>query len=157
MQGIEGSPCRHILEAQLKSLYVSFKTGQELFEAVCRETAEARDIRDAECMDFEDVISLVQTFKGEQMNVLSNLMLRIAVVRGRVTTDMLHDATKERYQGQKIIGVVAGHLLRSNLLKVIDREPTKRKIAHGRSIYVFAITDHGIDYLTNQTKNRRLI
>jgi hypothetical protein len=156
LQGTEGSPCRHILEAQLKSLYMSFKTSQELFEALCLETIRKRDIRDINCDDFESVIEHLWTFKGEKMALISNLMLRMAVIRGKVTTDDVHAATGERFYGDKTIGSASGSLLRSGLLKVIGRQPTKRICAHGRGIYVYAITKEGLDFLNSQRPEGRL-
>jgi hypothetical protein len=150
------TPCRHILQAQLRSLYMSFKTGQELFEALCLETIRKRDIRDVNCDDFESVIERLWTFKGGKMALLSGLMLRIAVIRGKVTTDDVHDATGERFYGDRTIGSASGSLLRSGLLKVIGRQPTKRPCAHGRGLYIFAITDAGLDVLNAQRPEKRM-
>jgi hypothetical protein len=151
-----GTPCRHILEAQLKSLYLSFKTSQELFEALCIETVRRRDIRDVNCDDFESVIERLWTFKGEKMALITGLMLRIAVIRGRVSTDDVHDATGERFYNDKTIGAASGGLLRSGLLKVVDRKRTERECAHGRGINVFAITEKGLEFLNAQRPENRL-
>jgi len=156
MQGTEGSPCRHVLEAKLKSLYISFKTGQELFEALCLETIQKRDIRDVNCDDFNSIIERLWTLKGAKMALIHNLMLRIAVIRGKVSTDDVHDATGERFYGDMTIGAASGGLLRAELLKVIGRKRTERDCAHGRSINVFAITEKGLDFLAHQTGNRRV-
>jgi len=149
-------PCRHILEAQLKSLYASFKSSQELFEALCLETARRRDIRDADCDDFESVIERLWTFKGQKMALISNLMLRIAVIRGEVTTDDVHDATAERFSGDMTVGAASGGLLRSGLLKVVGRKRTERDIAHGRSICMYQITEKGLEFLNSQRPENRI-
>jgi len=150
------TPCRHILEAQLKSLYISFKSNKELFEALCLETIRKRDIRDVNCDDFNSIIERLWTFKGAKMALISGLMLRIAVVRGKVSTDDVHDATGERFYNDKTIGAAAGGLLRSGLLKVICRKQTVRECAHGRGINVFAITEKGLDFLNAQRPEGRL-
>jgi hypothetical protein len=152
----KSTPCRHILEAQLKSLYVSFKTGQELFEALCLETIRKRDIRDVNCDDFTSIIERLWTFKGEKMALISSLMLRMAVIRGQVSTDDVHDATGERFYNDKTIGAASGGLLRSGLLKVIGRKKTERECAHGRSICIYAITEKGLDFLNAQRTEGRL-
>lgn len=109
-----------------------------------------------DCQDFESVVEMLWALKGEKMALISNLMLRLAVIRGRVSTDDVHDATLERFYNDKTIGAASGGLLRSGLLRVIDRKKTVRECAHGRSICVYAITEKGLDFLNAQRPEERL-
>lgn len=143
------TPCRHIFEKRFNNL-------QELYEHICETVKDNRDLRDMACQDFDEVITYVGVFREYEMNLLSTLMMNIAVYHGTVCTDDLHIATNERYRGDKIVGVVTGALLRDGLIGCVGRKKTERRIAHGRSIGVYQLTEKGYKTLQARRPERAL-
>lgn len=134
------TPCRHILQKR-------FNNVKEVYDHICTTAKDNRDMRDLDCQDFGEVITYVAMFREFEVNRLATLMLNIAVLKGVVSTDDLHDATGELYSNDKIVGVVTGALVRDGLLEQCDRKKTMRKIAHGRSIGVYRLTEKGFKVL----------
>ena len=135
-----GTPCRHIFQKK-------FENVKELYDHICEKVEYSRDIRDLDCQSFDEVITYVSMFRGFEMNKLATLMLSIAVMRGQVSTDDLHDATNEQYADDRIVGTVTGALIREKFIEEIGRVKTKRRCAHGRKIGIYTITEDGFDYL----------
>ena len=104
-------------------------------------------MRDFDCQELDEVIAYVGIFRTFEMNKLATLMLNIAVMKDKVSTDDLHIATNEAYRDDKIVGVVTGALLRDNLIECIGRKRTERKLAHGRSIGIYQLTKKGFEVL----------
>ena len=138
---IYGTPCRHIIE-------MKFRNVQEMYDHICQKVETVRDMRDVECQDFDDVITYMGIYKALDMNKLATLMLNIGVLRGQVSTDDLHTATKEQYADNMVIGCVCGALLREGLIEIVDRKKTERKCAHGRGINVYSVTKKGFEALS---------
>ena len=134
------TPCRHILQKKYNNI-------EDMWKQICSVVKDKQDLRDMECMGFDEVITVVGIYRSFEMNRLSTLILNIAVYRGEVTTDNLHCATGEAYANDKIVGVVTGSLLRSGLIECIGRKATERKCAHERSIGVYGITERGLKVL----------
>ena len=130
------TPCRHILQKKFENL-------QELYEHICSHVTNNREMRDIEAQDFDDVITYMGIYRSYEMNKLATLALNIAIMRGSVTVDDLHIATNETYQGERLMGVVMGSMLKSGLLKEVGRKRTERKLAHGRKISIYEITETG--------------
>lgn len=135
-----GTPCRHIIQKQYENI-------KDLWKRICELTADARELRDMECMSFDEVITFVEIYRSPEVNRLCTLMMNIAVIRGKVTSDDLHEATGEQFKDDKIVGVAVGSLLRSKLIEGIGRKKTERKIAHGRSIGIYQLTEKGFKVL----------
>lgn len=143
------TPCRHILEKRFNNL-------QELYDHICETVKDNRDMRDMACQSFDEVVTYVSVFREFEVNRLSTLMLNIAVMRGKVTTDDLHTATNETYAGDKIVGVVTGALIRDGLIEEIGRKKTERKCAHGRKIGVYQLTEKGYKVLEARRPEKSL-
>lgn len=134
------TPCRHIIQQKYNNI-------EDLWKRICELTIDAREIRDMECMSFDEVITFVEIYRSPEVNRLCTLMMNIAVIRGKVTSDDLHEATREQFKDDKIVGVAVGSLLRSKLIEGIGRKKTERKIAHGRSIGIYQLTEKGFKVL----------
>lgn len=144
-----GTPCRHIIQKQYENI-------EDLWKRICELTADARELRDMECMSFDEVVTVVEIYREPEINRLCTLLLNIAVLRGRVTSDDLHEATGEQYKDDKIVGVAVGSLLRSKLIEGIGRQKTARKIAHSRSIGIYRLTEQGYKVLEARRPERSL-
>jgi len=134
------TPCRHIKDRQLMNI-------ETILSYVFQKVRSDRDIRDMDCQTFDEVVEMVELYRGDDMNKLATIMLTLASYRGQVSTDDLHDATHEHYAGDKIMGSVCGALLKNKLIRVVDRKHTERKCAHGREIKVYSITKAGYESL----------
>lgn len=143
------SPCRHILQKQYENI-------EDLWKRICELTVDARELRDMECMSFDEVITFVEIYRSPEVNRLCTLMMNIAVLRGQVTSDDLHEATGEQYKDDKIVGVAVGSLIRSELIECIGRQKTARKIAHSRSIGIYQLTEKGFKVLEARRPERAL-
>ena len=130
------TPCRHILQKKFENL-------QELYEHICSHVTNNREMRDIECQDLDDVITYMGIYRSYEMNKLCTLALNIAVMRGSVTADDIHVATNETYSGDRIIGVVFAQLSKAGILTEVGRKRTERKLAHGRKISIYEITETG--------------
>lgn len=137
------TPCRHILQKRFNNI-------QEMYQHISEAVKDNRDMRDFDCQDLDEVISYIGIFRTFEMNKLATLMLNIAVMKDKVSTDDLHIATNEAYRDDKIVGVVTGALLRDNLIECIGRKKTERKLAHGRSIGIYQLTKKGFDVLSSR-------
>ncbi len=104
------TPCRHILQKKYENI-------EDLWKHICELTVDARDLRDMESLSFDEVVTIVEIYRSPEVNRLCTLLLNIAVLRGRVSSDDLHNATSEQYRDDKIVGVAVGSLLRSGLMK----------------------------------------
>jgi len=144
-----GTPCRHIIQKQYENI-------KDLWKRICELTERARSMRDEECMSFDEVVTVVEIYRTPEVNRLCTLLLNIAILRGKVTSDDLHDATGEQYRDDKIVGVAVGSLLRSGLIECIGRKRTARKIAHGRSIGIYRLTEQGYGVLEARRPERSL-
>ena len=133
---IHHTACRHILEKKYLNI-------EKLLTQMINNVKDARELRDFECQDFDEVVSLFELFRGDEMNKLTTIMLNVAIYRGQVCTDDLHAITHENYADNRIVGAVCGTLLKTKLLKIIGRKPTERRCAHGRSINIYAVTEEG--------------
>jgi len=71
------TPCRHILQKKYKNI-------EELWKRICELTEAAREFRDMDCMDFDEVITIVEIYRAPEVNRLCTLLLNIAVLRGTV-------------------------------------------------------------------------
>ena len=140
------TPCRHILQKR-------FNNVKEIYDHICTTAKDNRDMRDADCQDFGEVITYVAIFREFEVNRLATLMLNIAVLKGEVSTDDLHEATGELYSNDTVVGVVTGALVRDGLLEQCNRKRTERKIAHGRSIGVYRLTEKGFKVLDARRSN----
>lgn len=143
------TPCRHIIQKKYENI-------EDLWKRICVLTVDARSMRDADCIDFDEVVTIVEFFKSSEVNRLSTLLMNIAVLRGKVSSDDLHAATGEQYSDDKIVGVAVGSLLRSKLIESIGRQRTERKCAHGRSIGVYQLTEQGYKVLESRRPERAL-
>lgn len=139
------TPCRHILLKKYKNI-------QNLWTRIVEITRDKRDFRDIDCMSFDEVITVVSFFRSFEVNRLCSLLLNIAILKGVVTSDDLHEATNEMYCNDKIVGVVVGSCLRGGLIEYVDRKKTSRKIAHGRSIGIYQITEKGFKSMERKAK-----
>jgi len=143
------TPCRHILQKKYENI-------EDLWKHICELTEDKRELRDMDCMDFDEVVTLVEIYRSPEVNRLCTLMLNIAVLHGMVTSDDLHNATSEQYRNDKIVGVAVGSLLRSGLIECISRKKTERRIAHGRSIGVYSLTKKGFKVLEARRPEKAL-
>lgn len=134
------TPCRHILHKQYENV-------EGLWKRICELTVDARELRDMDCMSFDEVVTIVEIYREPEVNRLCTLLLNIAVLRGKVTSDDLHDATGEQYRDDRIVGVAVGSLLHTGLIESIGRKKTGRKVAHGRSIGIYQLTEKGYKVL----------
>jgi len=143
------TPCRHIIQKKYDNI-------EDLWRRICDLTIDARSMRDAECIDFDEVVTVVEFYRSPEVNRLCTLMMNIAILRGKVTSDDLHAATGEQYSDDKIVGVAVGSLLRSKLIESVGRKKTERKVAHGRSIGVYQLTEQGYKVLEARRPERSL-
>lgn len=143
------TPCRHILQKQYENI-------EELWKRICELTVDARYMRDEGCMSFDEVVTVVEFYRSPEINRLCTLLMNIAVLRGNVTSDDLHDATGEQYRDDKIVGVAVGSLLRSKLIECVGRKRTERKCAHGRSIGIYQLTERGYKVLEARRPEKAL-
>ena len=134
------TPCRHILQKKFENI-------EQMWKHLCDVVKDDRDLRDMDCLSFDEVITFVSIYRDFELNRLCTFLLNIAVYRGNVTSDNLHAATGEMYAGDKIVGVAVGSLLRSGLIECVSRKKTERKCAHGRSIGIYQITQKGLKVL----------
>jgi len=144
------TPCRHILKERFDNI-------NELYKKISEKIEYNRDIRDLDCEEFEDVITYVSFFKGDEINKIATTILNIAVMRGKVSSDELHVATNEQYADTKIVGITFGSLLRSGFLEVVGMKSTERRIAHGRRILIFKITEKGYELLRESRTEKPLV
>lgn len=143
------TPCRHILQKKYNNI-------EDLWKHICELTIDARSMRDETCMSFDEVVTIVEFYRSPEINRLCTLLMNIAVLRGKVTSDDLHNATGEQYRDDKIVGVAVGSLLRSKLIECIGRKKTERKCAHGRSIGVYQLTEQGYKVLEARRPEKAL-
>ena len=135
-----GTECRHIKEMKTIAL-------EEIYKRICEKVHFERDIRDADIPEFEEVVEYVTRYRSADVNKLATLLLNIAVIRGQVSTDDLHDATCEEYADNRIMGTVVAVLKREGFIRQVGTKKTERRIAHSRPIGVFEITKDGFTFL----------
>lgn len=143
------TPCRHIFQKKYENI-------EDLWKRICELTVDARSMRDETCMGFDEVVTVVEFYRSPEVNRLCTLLMNIAILHGKVTSDDLHDATSEQYSDDKIVGVVVGSLLRSGLIEEVGRKPTERRCAHGRKIGIYQLTEKGYKLLEARRFERTL-
>lgn len=134
------TPCRHIIEKK-------YNNAKEIYDHIQKVAQYNRDIRDINCQNLDEVITFVAIYREFEMNELATLFLNILILKGEASTDDLHGATGEQYSNDKIMGVVVGALIRDGLIEECSRKKTERKIAHGRSIGIYRLTEKGFQVL----------
>lgn len=145
---IYGTDCRHILEMKLISV-------EDMYKRICEKVEYNRDIRDMDCDEFDDIVCYVEMFRAHDMNILSTLMMNIALMYGQVSTDELHTATNESYAGDKIMGTVVAFLKKNGLIEHIGYKKTERKCAHNRPIGVYKLTKKGFEFVADYQKGMK--
>lgn len=134
--------CRHRLELQNQDLKFHNENKTIIIQTMSDHIGEIRDIRDKDNTGKEGAVETIHRHNPVIFGNLMEITYRWALEHGTVTSDDLHTATNEAYSDNKIIGAVFHVMLKANLLKVTGSVPTKRKIAHGRRINIYELTDN---------------
>jgi hypothetical protein len=126
--------CRHILKLKYENL-------QKIDTVIMEHISDKRDERDKSNTGLEGAIEHHSEHRGETLHKLMDIVLTIARQKGIVTSDDLHTVTNESYRDDRIVGTVFAILLRTHVLEEVDRKPTARKVAHGRKISIYKLTE----------------